>query len=220
MQAAPGAPPLELDPALASLAAATAPGQHHALYSDEQLAHFAALDGYTAAPAAVPHPHPHPHHPQLPAVNIHVDPGAAAQQQQQQQQAVAAASGAATAAAASSSSAALPPPPSLAQLAPDGELPEQQPSLAGKATKDMTPAEKAANRKERNRLAAKKSRDKRQQEYDTLEVDRNKWKAEAEALRVRVQQLETILRTIHSSAQLPDEVVPPAAAEDHPLNLR
>lgn len=103
---------------------------------------------------------------------------------------------------ASTSAARQPPRP----IAPDGALPALQPAHTGKASKDMSAAQKAAMRKERNRLAAQRSRDKRQHEYEAVAAERDRWKAEADSLRAKVRQLEALLKK--KSGPPPDAAVP------------
>ncbi|GJN94049.1 hypothetical protein Rhopal_007112-T1 [Rhodotorula paludigena] len=207
---------LELDPALAALAAATVSDAARGLYTPEQLAQLTRLDdaatrlhfGDHAASVAVgvtsgipvqgvPGPHP--------GALVGTGPGG----------------GGLPAQATTSNGFAPPAQPSAGQgglqhsvpIAPDGELPGQQKSQAGPvSTKDMTPAEKAANRKERNRLAAQRSRDKRQAEFDKLRGECDEALEEVKALKLRVHELENLVRSLPGgAAHLPPPAVPSEA---------
>ncbi|GAA5940123.1 hypothetical protein JCM3775_007269 [Rhodotorula graminis] len=216
----------ELDPALAALSALSqAAHQSHdaqQLYSHDQLASFAQLSASFAPPAPPPPPAVATRSRSPSQANIPVDSGSDAGDSDSS---VPIASTSAAVPAAATAAAAPANKRKLRSLVPNGPPPPppppQQPSRRRASREILTVAEKAALRKERNRIAAQKSRDKRQHEFDEVVADRDKWRQKAMRLEQEVAQLKLSfdrrLRDAKAEweAQLPleapspDEIMPP-----------
>ncbi|GAA5895567.1 hypothetical protein JCM8208_005270 [Rhodotorula glutinis] len=211
---------MELDPALAALSAlsAAAHGSHDgpSLYSQDQLASFAQLSASFAPPAPPPPPAVTTSRASSPSqANIPVDSESDAGESDS---AVPVASTSAVPAAAVPTNKRK-----LRSLASNGAppAPPRPPPGTRVPREQLSAAEKAAQRKERNRIAAQKSRDKRQHEFDLVVADRDKWRQKAMRLEKEVAQLNSSLdkrlreARAEWEAQLPlpalspDEVMPP-----------
>ncbi|GAA5842836.1 hypothetical protein JCM9279_003998 [Rhodotorula babjevae] len=169
----------ELDPALAALSTLSHAAQQQRtvppLYTEDQLISFANL---TAASFAPPAPRP-------PAVTTTSSASSTMQDsipvddESDESDAyipVASTSTAADPAAPAPSTSAPANKRRLRSLVPSGGAAPSSSGAKRPLPSDCSPAEKAALRKERNRIAAQKSRDKRQLEFDLVVADRDKWR--------------------------------------------
>ena len=224
----------ELDPALAALSALSQAAHQshdaHPLYSHDQLESFAQLSASFAPPAPRPPAVASTSSASPSQANIPVE-----SEEDESDAAIPVASTSTTAvpAPAPAASTSAPTPTNkrkLRSLVPSAPPPS---GFKRPVPDNCTPAEKAALRKERNRIAAQKSRDKRQAEFDLIVADRDKWRIKgmrleqenaqlkqsfAKRLREARAEWEASLQT-QSSVPAPDEPMPPEVRPPLSLSL-